>query len=295
MKCLINYSDNNYSEAQKYCSKKAMTCGGFEKVIEYTPKDIPDSIINLCRESFYGDDRKAKRYGLWRPYIIRHTLEKLEYGDYLCYCDAGGYFIRDVYPIFNKMEKEQKDIRVSQLPLVEKQWTKRDVFICLNADYEEVTDSNQICSGFIFIKKTEYSVLFFDEFYDVAIKYPSLFTDEDNKLGKENYPSFIENRHNQSVFSVLCKKWGIIPDEDISEYGLHPKLYSYTPNVIYCGNKKLREMPYYISHRRKKVTWVVHFGNILRVILPAGCFMVVLKSVLKVNEVIKYWKRKLNL
>ena len=295
MRCLINFSDSNYSLAQKYCSKKARQCGGFDKIIEYTPEDIPDSIIKLCPQSFYGDNRKAKRYGLWRPYIIKHTLAQLEYGDFLCYCDAGGYFIRNVSPIFEEMEKNLKDIRVSQLPLVEKQWTKRDVFICLDADYEEIYDSNQICSGFIFIRKTENSVSFFDKFYDIAIRYPYLFTDEANRLGKENYPSFIENRHNQSVFSVLCKKWGIIPDEDISEYGLHPKLYSYTPNVIYREEKRLLCIPYYISHRRNKVTWMVHIGNFLRIILPASCFIILLKGALKVNGGIKKWKRKLNL
>ena len=145
MKYLINYADDNYREAQRYCTKKAIKNGGFDKVIEFSNKDIPSHIVNLCYEGIYGDNRKAKRYGLWRPYIIRKVLSEINFGDYLCYCDAGGYFIRNTDSIFRKMESKNQDIRVSALPLLEKQWTKRDVFIYLDADVQNITDTNQIC------------------------------------------------------------------------------------------------------------------------------------------------------
>ena len=132
---LINYADENYQEAQHYCSQMARARGGFDKVIEYHPNDIDDAVINLCPEGIYGNNRKAKRYGLWRPYIIKKTLDEIQYGDYLCYCDAGGYFIRNVAPLIKRMEKKNQDIRVSVLPLLEKQWTKRDVFLYFDADY----------------------------------------------------------------------------------------------------------------------------------------------------------------
>lgn len=291
MRYLINYADKNYKEAQQYCTKMALKRGGFDKIIEFHPEDIPAEVIGLCEEGIYGNNRKAKRYGLWRPYIIKKTLSEIEFGDQLCYCDSGGYFIRNVTPLFNQMEKNKIDIRVSVLPLLERQWTKRDVFKYLNADYDEITDTNQICSTFIFIRKTEAAVRFFDEFYEVSMQAPFLFTDEDNMLGEPNYPEFIENRHNQSVFSVLCKKNGIKPDSDISEYGLHPKLYSYTEGVVYVPVDPLKEFPYYISHRRNKVDNMVHIGNILRIFLPAHLFVFILRTVLFFHKRMKNGKR----
>lgn len=281
---LINYADENYQEAQHYCSQMARARGGFDKVIEYHPNDIDDAVINLCPEGIYGNNRKAKRYGLWRPYIIKKTLDEIQYGDYLCYCDAGGYFIRNVVPLIKRMEKKNQDIRVSVLPLLEKQWTKRDVFLYFDADYPDVTDSNQICSTFIFIKKTKRSVAFFEQYFQISKDMPILFTDAENVLGKDNYPEYIENRHNQSVLSILCKVHNIKPDTDISEYGLHQKLYSYTPGVIYKPCLPLREFPYYISHRRPKVDLLVHICNVLRIFLPSNIFMVILKSVLYLHE-----------
>lgn len=105
MKYLINYADDHYREAQQYCSKMARKFGGFDRIIEYHPDEIDSRIIEICREGIYGNDRKAKRYGLWRPYIIKKTLSMMQDGDYLCYCDAGGYFIRNVEPLFRRMEQ----------------------------------------------------------------------------------------------------------------------------------------------------------------------------------------------
>lgn len=170
------------------------------------------------------------------------------------------------------------------MPLLEKQWTKRDVFTYFKADTHEITDSNQICSTFIFIKKTRNSVAFFDQYYMVSMDMPSLFMDTENILGKENYSEFIEHRHNQSVFSVLCKLHGIQPDTDISEYGLHQKLYSYTKGVIYKPYMPLREFPYYLSHRLPKVDMLVHIANCLRILLPSNLYFLLLKLVLYIHE-----------
>lgn len=299
MKYLINYADDNYREAQKYCTKKAYGIAKFDRVIEYSPLDIPDEIVSLCEEGIYGQNRRAKRYGLWRPYIIKKTLEKMKDGDILCYCDAGGYFIRDISPIVHDMEKKKQNIRVYALPLIERQWTKRDVFIYLNADKDFIVNSNQILSTYFFIKKTDYTVALMDEYYRISVEMPELFTDEENLLNQPNYSDFIENRHNQSVLSVLCKINNIQPERDISEYGFHPKLYSFTKGVVYKPVEGKRHFPYFISHRRNKVDVIVHIGNILRVCLPPNMFIFILKIVIyihdsyrKMKNVVFYLKNK---
>ena len=42
------------------------------------------------------------------------------------------------------------------------------------------------------------------EWNNIFIKRPDLISDKESKL--KNHEDFIENRHDQSVFSILCKK-----------------------------------------------------------------------------------------
>ena len=44
-------------------------------------------------------------------------------------------------------------------------------------------------------------------------------TDDDNVLGSSNYPDFRGHRHDQSILSLLAKKWGLTVYPDPSQWG----------------------------------------------------------------------------
>ena len=48
-----------------------------------------------------------------------------------------------------------------------------------------------------------------------------IITDDPNTLGLSNYPEFIENRHDQTILSILTKKYGFAnsgkPNMNITE------------------------------------------------------------------------------
>ncbi len=44
-------------------------------------------------------------------------------------------------------------------------------------------------------------------------------TDDKNVLGKPNYDDFRENRHDQTILSLLAKKWNLKIYPDPSQYG----------------------------------------------------------------------------
>ncbi len=48
-------------------------------------------------------------------------------------------------------------------------------------------------------------------------------------MGLPNYEGFIDNRHDQTVLSLLAKKWGIIPFRDPSQWGND---YNYANDII---------------------------------------------------------------
>jgi hypothetical protein len=55
-----------------------------------------------------------------------------------------------------------------------------------------------------------------------------LLTDMENQLGYPNYEGFHEHRHDQSILSLLSKKYGLMAFRDPSQFGnqmihLHPE------------------------------------------------------------------------
>lgn len=76
-------------------------------------------------------------------------------------------------------------------------------------------------------------------------------TDQPNQLGKENYPGFRENRHDQTALSLAAFREGIIGHRgfsDSSEYGIFEKRLKDFGCFGYSDNE-LRKMAYdeYIS------------------------------------------------
>ncbi len=206
-KILINYANDAFKKAQKINSKTGMDVGEFDRVIEYSPKGID--------KKFYGKNKhiltqlRGGGYWLWKPYIILKTLMRkdIKDGDFIFYTDSGSYFINKIDHIIDLSKKYKQDIICfgSHSGLMEKKWTKRDAFILMNLDKKRYTITSQIGAGFILTRKSKFSIKFFNEY----LKYSQderIITDSCSKLGK-NYRGFIENRHDQSIFSLLSKKY----------------------------------------------------------------------------------------
>jgi len=92
-----------------------------------------------------------------------------------------------------------------QLPfLKEKTWTKCDVFEKLKAGHLKNVDQRK--AGCMIIRKTNMSVEFVKMWYETCCNYKLL---DDSPSICPNDPSFKENRHDQSIFSILCGKYNI--------------------------------------------------------------------------------------
>ncbi len=246
----INYADHKYRRAQHFNSQTAIDKGKADEIIEYTPKDIDPAFFN--KNKVILKSRRGNGYWLWKPYIIKRSLEKMQYGDYLCYLDSGAYYINQISLLARQMEKDNQEIMSFELPFLEKKYTKRDVFLCMDCDTETYTDTNQRMATMILLKKTQNVEAFVEEWLDYGQR-EDIITDAQNHLGKGNYKEFIENRHDQSIFSLLCKKYEVPAYRDPSQYGRFARLF---------WNRKLDETAYVpsdypqiiVEHRRSNVT-----------------------------------------
>lgn len=225
LKVAINYADQKYRVSQKYNTMCAYRYGKLDKVIEFGPRDIDQEFKKNNSQWFVEGQAQIGRYGLWRPHIVKKTFDALQEGDYLFYSDSGCYLTKSIELLINVLNKSKQEVMVFDLPYIEKEWTKRDVFLYFACDTSAIADGNQRLSTFFLLKKGDQSAEFVERYYQATLDMPALFTDEPNQLGKENYEEFIQNRHNQSVLSVLTKAMGIRSYRDPSQFGLNPYLY----------------------------------------------------------------------
>lgn len=212
----VTYSTKDYAKARKFNVKMAYQKGKADKVFEYDEEDLPQEFVEKNKKIL--SCKRGGGYWLWKPYVVKKALEQLKEGDYLFYCDSGAFVIRDLHLLVQFMEKQQSDILFFDLECMEKEWTKRDIFIELECDEKKYTDSVQRCATYFLIKKTGKTLEFVNLWLQYAQKY-ELISDEDNTLyGNPNYEGFRDNRHDQSILSVLSKKSGYRSFQDISQY-----------------------------------------------------------------------------
>ena len=132
--------------------------------------------------------------------------EKLNKGDYLIYTDAGIYYLNKVEKIIKFMISINEDIWLNSLTYLEKKYSKRDAFILLGADSPIYTDTFQYMGGIQIYKKSEFTEIFLKKLLNYSTD-KRIITDDPNTQGLPNYHEFIDNRHDQTVLSILYKKY----------------------------------------------------------------------------------------
>jgi hypothetical protein len=214
---LITFGHNCCAYSKQRALKKAKTVGGFDYVRSFNL----DAMTLKFRET-HKDLLKARRgagYWLWKPYIMLKTLiENMNTSDIVMYQDAGAYIIRSTGPLLKLCEQSKEGIIVFSLGKIEHEYTKQDAFILMNMSFPEATDTFQRLASFVVLRKSCTSIQFAMEWL-AYVSDKRIVSDEPNALGVPNPDSFRDNRHDQTVLSLLSKKWGLSAYRDPSQYG----------------------------------------------------------------------------
>ena len=134
---------------------------------------------------------------------------------------------------------------VFELPFLEKQYTKRDAFVLMECDSERYSNSNQILASFSLWKKSDFTLKFVNDWLQYA-QNERIITDIKNDCGFPDFDEFIDHRHDQSIFSLLSKKYDLKVYRNPSEHGNEYK-------AVY-QNSKYDQL---IVHTRKKNSWIL--------------------------------------
>lgn len=222
----INYADRGFRKAQKLNTKTAFEHGA-DRVIAYSPEDMDEEFRRKNADILAAP--KGGGYYLWKPYFLNKAYGELQEGDYLVYTDSGSIYVNDIGNLIKCMEREAVDIMTFSLEAdkLERNYTKRDAFILMDCDSPRYTDTPQSIGGYVVLKKSP----FVENFLKTDLRYAQdkrIITEEPNTQGADNYSGFVAHRHDQSVWSLMVKKYGLKRFRDPSQFGL---VNEYEPEV----------------------------------------------------------------
>ena len=221
----ITYSNYYFAKAKERLLKQAEEFGEFKTIIGYGPENLPKTFINHFRAII--TQRRGAGYWIWRPIMLKNKLASMNDGEFLIYLDAGCILNVEGKKRFNEyidlLDKSDYGIMSIQmtgkkgsLPLLpEKQWTTSQIFkyfgVSLNSEH---ANSGQYLSGVLVMKKNKHLLEIIDHVIRALEYDPLMFTDYYNR---NQHPEFIENRHEQSIFSLIRKLYGsVVIDGDES-------------------------------------------------------------------------------
>lgn len=232
MKYFINYANNGFFNGQQLAIESAKQFGFITKAYRF--EDLDSDFVEK-NQKILSMSRGAG-YWIWKPYIIADMLSKIDNGDYLMYMDSGAKLYKDPDLLFKMVN--HKGVLTFRLGIaIQSQFTKGDAFfkVCKPGDFDSYKDEKHILASFIILRKCDYSVWFVNEWLKYCLD-EDIVTDSPNKY-QDNCPNFIENRHDQTVLSLLTYKHDIMYLPDICQWNFE------------CG---LGEEFRFVDHHRRK-------------------------------------------
>lgn len=214
MKIFLNCANYNFSALQNFSLKMAKKHGNFDKIISYNIENI-DKFFKKSNSSILREPKGAG-YFLWKPYFIYKTLIESNEGDYIFYLDSGCYIKKKIDVLINDLNNFDQDIMPFETFFSEEQWTKKELFKKMDCNNDNYKKTNQIAATYILIKNTKKSKAFIKKWLNYSKLKNNIC---DSKLIKNESPQFIEHRHDQSIYSLLCKKEKLICFRNPSEMG----------------------------------------------------------------------------
>lgn len=262
MNYFLTYGDKNFAESVFMIKRQAQSLGLFDKIISYSPNDLPPFIKASPLFSF----KKGGGYWIWKPYIILDMLSKCQEGDVIYYIDSGctlkpnfeewnkyNELIQEYNAIFfqyrddfnySTWEKYCKNQNCNSPKL--KYWIKKNTsnYFTSYLGNDSFLNYNKIMGGLIIIKKTKEKLKTIDNWYKITLFHPELVIDPYGKELSEQELFFNEHRHDQTIISPLVFKY----KEEDKIMVLQEKAESnQSEAAVIASRNKVGELPFFLK------------------------------------------------
>jgi hypothetical protein len=202
---MATYGDRLYERSKARLCAQARDSGWFATISAYGPDDLEPSFRE--RHKAILSSPRGGGYWIWKPHIVRRRLQEIADNDILIYLDAGCTINRQggnrLGDYIRLVSDNDEGIISFQTGHAERTWSTREIFEHFNVKTEEkITGTGQVMATVLIIRKCPRALRLVETWNETLDAAPSLFTDQHNA----NQDScFKDNRHDQSVFSVIRK------------------------------------------------------------------------------------------
>jgi hypothetical protein len=213
-------SHSNYIEAGKRLYNQAISLQLFHKLQLYTFIDLQkDTEFYEKNSEFILHNKRGCGYWLWKPYLIHKNMNDMQNGDILLYLDCGCELdVHKKNKIIKLFHLVKKHKIITSYTEVEANWNKMDLLFRLNAmNSPQILTTPQKEAGAIIILVCDETRKLVKDWYELAISNNYHFIDDSPSI-KQNILTFKEHRHDQSIFSLLVKKYGLCNWINICDY-----------------------------------------------------------------------------
>ena len=223
----VTYGDQKFTNSKKRICREAEKLNLFDKVVAKSRNDLLTESSefnkkmknNLHLRKIFSAPRGGG-YWIWKPFVILEQLREMDDNDVLIYTDAGC-----TVPVGNDVKKQktkeklreyisvvnqsEKGVLAFKNPHIEHVWTRGDIFRYFKTLGDpKIYNTRQFSGGRLHvIRKCSHSIKLYEKWWEITHTKPHFYTDDPSST--QNFPRFVENRHDQSVFSILCKVHGV--------------------------------------------------------------------------------------
>ena len=221
---LFAFASKDLSRSANRLLIQAKNTNYYDEIKILSPNNFDDEMKEKFNSLNEDDKKRGYGYWFWKPFFLKRIMDVANTNDIVHYVDIGCHIqnkntrFQDymkilinpdiwILPFQYNIEKSfPNDILFNQR--YEYQFTKADLLAHFGFLHEKkITHTPQYWAGSFFLKNCEKTKIFLTEWISLFDKKFDLINDSRSSL--KNYDGFIENRHDQSVFSLLCKKYSI--------------------------------------------------------------------------------------
>jgi hypothetical protein len=207
-------SHQQYVDAAKRLINQAKSLNIFTECILYTAEDLMKNTDFWYQHyEFIKKNKRGYGYWLWKSYIIQKTMQNMNEGDILLYLDCGCELSSNrLEQLTQCFEIVKRDKLMYTLTCTERDWNKMDLLVKLDMNKDIYLNVPQRQAGAILFLVCKETIQLVNEWYTLACDYHNI---DDSPSIIPNFPSFREHRHDQSIFSLLTKKYDLYSTQNL--------------------------------------------------------------------------------
>ncbi|MBR6053780.1 MAG: hypothetical protein IKP46_00405 [Bacteroidales bacterium] len=207
----ISYANEAMAWSLRRIGRQARRIGIFDEVRLYTPSDLPD----YAKKSPLMQSARGAGYWVWKPVMIKETLESLDEGDVVVYIDAGctlrqspdwkeylGLMDKFDTVCFQYSHDHPEWEKWGAMDAEMFHWTKKSAqdYLRLRFGSEDFLHYCQVMGGILFMKGKNNSLL--RDWLKIMLERPDLI--EDPSPDEVQCEGFASHRHDQAFITPLA-------------------------------------------------------------------------------------------